>query len=412
MKRKSLFILTGVMAAVLFTGCEKKGAYSDYAKYVTLSDYKGIEVERVIYTVTQDDLDAEIENLLYSYSETTEITDRPAQEGDIVTIDYVGTIDGEEFDGGSEEDCEVELGTDSFIDGFEDALIGMELGETKTFTVTFPEPYDGELDGKDAEFTVTMNEIYQLEMPEMTDAFVKENTEYLTVSELEQGYLQELQESYDDDSNSTAAYDALYQIMEDSTIDGYPDNLYNETKDEMNAFNEQIAEMFGMSVEDLYGEDYDEDMAILEYVNEKLTVYAIADAEGLEVTDEEYDSYVEDIIAYYGYDSVEEYEEDYSAESTKYEILYEKVMDVLIENCTFIDVDEEDYYDDEYYDDDEYYEDDEYYDDDEYSEDDEYFDEEEFDEEDISDEEEGDVSEWDDTLLLDPEDDTESLDTE
>lgn len=352
MKKKILFAFTGIIVAALFTGCEKKGAYSDYAKYVTLSEYKGVEVDRIVYSVTQEDLDAEIDNLLYSYSETTDISDRPAKEGDIVNIDYVGTIDGEEFEGGSEEDCEIEIGTDSFIEGFEDALIGMETGETKDFTVTFPEPYDGELDGKEATFTVTMNQITQIDLPEMTDAFVKEHTEYLTVAELEQGYLQDLQQSYDDDSTSSAAYEALYQIMEDSTISGYPEDLFNETKAEITASNEQIAEMFGLSIEDLYGEDYDEDMTVLESVNEKLLVYAIADAEKLTVTDEEYTTYVEENLPYYGYDTVEEYEEDYSKDSTKYEILYNKVMDLLIENCVFNDVSEDEYYDeDEDYDD-------------------------------------------------------------
>lgn len=347
MKKRLVLVLLGITAAGLLAGCEKKGAYDDYAKYVTLGEYKGLEVERIVYTVTEEDVQSEIESLLYSYSETTEVTDRAAESGDIVNIDYVGTIDGEEFEGGSEEDCEIEIGSDTFIEGFEDELIGMSIGETKDFDITFPEAYDGELDGQEATFTVTMNAIYQLDMPEMNDDFVKEYTEYLSVAELEQGYLKELQESSDEDSNSMAAYDALYMVMDDSTISGYPEELFNETKEEMVAYNEQIAEMFGMSVEDLYGEEYDEDEAALEHVNEKLVIYAIAAAEELEVTDEEYKAYVEENLAYYGYETVEEYEEDYSAESTKYEILYEKVMNVLIENCVFVDVSEEDYYGDE-----------------------------------------------------------------
>ena len=331
MKKKLIFVLIGLTAASLFSGCGKKDGYSEYAKYVTLGDYKGVEVERIVYTVTQEDVDMEIENLLYSYAETTEITDRAAQDGDIVNIDYVGTIDGVEFEGGSEEDCEIELGTDTFIEGFEDELIGMNVGETKDFLIKFPEPYDGELDGKEAKFTVTMNQIFQLDMPEMTDAFVKENTEYLSVAELEQGYLEELQKTNDEDSNSMAAYDALYLIMDDSTISGYPEELYEQTIAEMKASNEEIAEMFGMTIEELYGEDYDEELAAIEYVNEKLVIYAIAEAEKLEVTNDEYDAYVEENLVYYGYETKEEYEAAYDKDTTKYEILYEKVMDFLID---------------------------------------------------------------------------------
>lgn len=348
MKKKALLVLIAAAATGLLTGCQGKDSYKDYAKYVKLGEYKGLEVERIVYTVTEEDIQNEIENLLYSYAETIDITDRAAEDGDLVNIDYVGKIDGVEFDGGSEEDCEVEIGSDSFIDGFEEQLIGMKTGETKDITVTFPEPYDGELDGKEAVFTITMNQIFELEMPEMNDAFVKENTEYLTVAELEQGYREELQTMNDEDSNSMAVYDALYMIMDDSTISGYPEELYTETKEELKASNEATAEMFGMTIEELFGEDYNEDEAVLEYVNEKLVIYAIAEAEGLKVTDEEYQAYIDENLVFYGYETQEEFEKDYSPESTKYEILYEKVMDFLIENCKFIDVSEEEYSDGEF----------------------------------------------------------------
>lgn len=346
MKKKILLTILAVSVLTL-TGCQGKGGGNEYSKYVTLGDYKNLSVERIIYTITDEDVQDEIDGLLYSYAETNEITDRAAQNGDIVNIDYVGKIDGEEFEDGSEEDCEVEIGSETFIDGFEEQLIGMKTGETKDITITFPEPYDGELDGKEAVFTITMNQIYELIMPEYNDDFVKEYTDSATTAEYEAALREELQESGNEDSNSMACSDALYEIIENSTFDGYPQELYDLTKSELETSNAETAEMFGLEVSDLFGEDYDIDEATVEAVNEKLVVYAIADAEKLSVSDEEYNDYVAEIYELYGYESQEEYEKDYSPETTKYQLLYEKVLDFLAENTTFNDVPEDEFEDSE-----------------------------------------------------------------
>lgn len=300
MKTKTLFALSvlSVISLVSLTGCGSKSGgneyakYAKYAKYVTLGDYKNLEIDRVVYTITDEDVQSEIEGLLYSYAETNEISDRAAQDGDIVNIDYVGTVDGEEFEDGSEEDCEVEIGSETFIEGFEEQLVGMKNGETKDITVTFPEPYDGVLDGKEAIFHVTMNQIYELDMPKYNDEFVQEYTDSSTTDEYEAALKEELQTSSDEDSESMACSDALYEIMENSTFDGYPQELYDLTKTELETSIQDMADMFGMEVSELFGDDYDIDEATAEAVNEKLIVYAIADAEKLQVSDEDYDSYV------------------------------------------------------------------------------------------------------------------------
>lgn len=347
MKKRSILLILAAASVSLLSGCQKEDTTSKYAKYVTLGDYKGLTVDRIVYTVTEEDVEAEIENLLYSYSDSIPVTDRGALEGDMVNIDYSGTIDGEAFDGGSESDCEVELGSDSFIEGFEDQIVGMKTGETKEFSVTFPEDYDGELDGKEAVFTVTVNEIYQIELPTLDDEFVKENTEYTSIADLEMGLREELEASNEDESNYTASYDALYMVIDNSTVGGYPEEIYQEALDEITASNNQIAEMFGISVEELYGDDYDPDAAALDYLTEKLVVYAIAEKEDLSVSDEEYQSYVEENYPLYGYETQEEYEKDYAPESTKYELLYDKVLSFLLDNSNLNDISEEEYFSDE-----------------------------------------------------------------
>lgn len=348
MKKHTVLLLSAAGIAVLLCGCQKKSGYSDFAKYVKLGDYKNLSVDRIVYTVTEEDVQNEIDGLLYSASETKEVTDRAAKDGDLVNIDYTGTISGEAFEGGSEEDCELEIGSGSFIEGFEEQLIGMKNGESKDITVTFPEPYDGELDGKEAVFAVTMNQIYEMTLPVFDDAFVKENTSYSTVAEYETGTLEELQRSNDEESNSMASYDALLAAMDNATIDGYPEELYNTTREELNASNQATAEMFGMEVSDLLGEDYDIDEATLEMVNEKLMVYAIADKENISVSEEDYQAYLDENLELYGYESQEEFEKDYPADSLKYDILYEKIMDFLTANTNFNDIaDEEAVIDDE-----------------------------------------------------------------
>lgn len=347
MKKKILLLALAVGTAAVFTGCGDKGGYKEYSKYVELGDYKNLTVDRVTTTITDEDVQAEIESQLYSEAVLNEVTDRVSKTGDTVNIDYTGTIDGEEFEGGSETDCEVEIGSESFIADFENQLVDMKTGETKEITLTFPDPYDGELDGKEAVFTVTMNAIYVAELPEYNDAYVKENMGYNTTGDYEAALKDELQLSSDEDAISTACYDAIYLIMEQSTIDGYPDALYEKCKLELEQSNADTAEMFGMTVEELFGEDYDLDSAALDTVNERLITYAIADQEKLTVSDEEYDTYIADNLELYGYETKEEFESDYDPESTRYELLYGKVLDFLAENLTFNDVSEEEYYGEE-----------------------------------------------------------------
>lgn len=128
----------------------------DVEKCVTLGDYKGVTVEKTIQSVTDEDVQNEIDNALANYP--VEV-DQAAKEGDTVNIDYVGKIDGEEFDGGSDQGADLKLGSGKFIDGFEDGLIGARKGETRTLNLTFPEDYTQDLAGKAVEFTVTVNAV-------------------------------------------------------------------------------------------------------------------------------------------------------------------------------------------------------------------------------------------------------------
>ena len=192
---------------------------------ITLGQYKGL----TLYQVDSSDVALEIENMMDGYAELVEV-DRPAEEGDIVNINYVGKKDGIAFDGGtddSEEGYNLELGSHSFIDGFEEGLIGVVAGEVRDLDLTFPEDYHSEeLAGQAVVFTVTVNAVQQLVIPEFTDEFVKENFDISTAAEYE-AVLQE-------EMNKATFYEQIIAaLLETSTVENYPADRVEQEKQGM-----------------------------------------------------------------------------------------------------------------------------------------------------------------------------------
>ena len=148
-KRISLFLATAA-AAVLLTSCGSSGTYG---KYVTLGEYKGLSVNMIRSEVSDDTLQDEIDSVIQEHAQYDPITDRACENGDVVNIDFTGTIDGAEFDDGSATDYDLELGEGYFIDELEEGIAGMKTGETKEIPVTFPEDYNEDLAGKEAVFS-------------------------------------------------------------------------------------------------------------------------------------------------------------------------------------------------------------------------------------------------------------------
>ena len=151
---------------------------------VKISSYKGMKIKKYEYTVQDAEIDAEIARVQDRNARKVEVTDRACQNGDIVNIDFVGTVDGVKFDGGEAQGFDLTLGSGQFIPGFEDQVVGMNIGETKDVNVTFPENYQAEaLKGKPAVFAVKLNAIQGKELPEVTDEFIKDATGSATVEE-------------------------------------------------------------------------------------------------------------------------------------------------------------------------------------------------------------------------------------
>lgn len=199
---------------------------------VKIGSYKGMKIKEFAYNVEDADVDKEIERLLDRNARKTEVSDRPCQNGDTVNIDFVGTIDGVKFDGGEASGFDLTLGSGQFIPGFEDQVVGMNVGESRDVNVRFPENYQAEeLKGKDAVFAVKLNSVKGKELPELTDAFIKDATGSETIEEYKAKTKERLQQQADKnsldatensilDAISATAEAEIPQAMIEREIDG------------------------------------------------------------------------------------------------------------------------------------------------------------------------------------------------
>ena len=170
---------------------------------VTLGEYKGIKVDKVEYNVTADDVNAEIDRARKQASRKVEVEGRAVENGDIVNLDYSGSVDGVKFEGGTASNQELTIGSHAFIPGFEEQMVGMTVGETRDLNVPFPTDYHAkELAGKDSVFTVTVNKILKEEMPELNDEFAKDVSKFDTLAEYKADVEKRLQEGNDRRANA------------------------------------------------------------------------------------------------------------------------------------------------------------------------------------------------------------------
>lgn len=376
-KRSYIFALAALTASLMLAGCNDKkqdsaestenadaenaGGSSEKSEedpdnpldfkpsdYVKLGDYKGIEVTYpAVSAVTDADVKNEIEYALDDNTEYREVKDRGAQDGDIINIDFKGTIDGEEFEGGSAEEYELELGAGEFLEAFEENLIGKKAGENVVFKMTFPEEYDDELVGKEAEFTVTINFVNESVRPEYNEEFVKSISDYKTLEEYEASVRAQLEEDAKYDSETEAGENALAIAIENAVVDGYPQKLYDYFYEDTVTGYKNYAELMGMEYEEfLEGFMTEEDIkaATEEQVNEYLVVQAILEKEGQEISDSEYKKLAEQMAKDNEYETLEEYEEDFGEIYTKTQVAREKAIDLLYKSAKLKEVPYDEYY--------------------------------------------------------------------
>ena len=314
----------------------------DVEKCVTLGDYKGVTVEKTIQSVTDEDVQNEIDNALANYP--VEV-DQAAKEGDTVNIDYVGKIDGEEFDGGSDQGADLKLGSGKFIDGFEDGLIGARKGETRTLNLTFPEDHTQDLAGKAVEFTVTVNAVKE-PLSEPTDQWVADNIEgYDNIADYKAGIRSEQEESNEQTAENQVRYAAWTQVIDNCTINEYPETLVEVGKKLYEQQVETYAKYAGMELDayiessGLTQEEYQSNME--EYgknvAAQALVCQAICDKEGFAIGDDDYQKALQDMLTEYGC-TEDELIQTYGQDNVEQSIMLNRVSNLILENANVTEV--------------------------------------------------------------------------
>ena len=323
---------------------EALGDEPDYKAldYVTLGQYKGLEVTVSSLDVTEEDIQQQYYDDCSSHDKLLEVTEGEVAEGDVVNIDYVGSIDGVEFDGGTDKGVDLTIGSGTFIPGFEDGLIGAAIGKEVNINVTFPESYQNtDVAGKDAVFAVTVN--FVKKAPEMTDDIVAEISDYKTVDEYRQGIEAQLKADKETQQNSDKINGILNQIYSTSTINGYPEDVVNYRVAQMKNKYIQIAEQADMTLADFLSnqlqmteEQFDEQCpaVIKQSMIQELLLKAVAESENMEISDEEYEAGIEKYVESTGAESKETLLANYTEAEIRRSLIMDKALDFLKENTT------------------------------------------------------------------------------
>ena len=308
---------------------------------VELGKYKGVEIKKVEYPVEDKDVEHELGHMQEHNSRLVSIDDRELQNGDIATIDFEGFVDGVTFEGGKAENHELEIGSGSFIPGFEDQLVGMKIDDEKEIKVTFPKEYfSKDLAGKEAMFKVKLHEIKKKELPELDDEFAKDVSEFDTLDELKASIKERLQKSNEQRAKYEIEENAIKEVCKNVKVDIPSGMIEMEVTHMMKDFEQRLSyqglnmqqylKMIGKTEEEMKKEY--EPQAI-EGIKSRLTLEAIIKAEKIEATEEEIKEKMEEMAKSYG-KKVEEISDNENLKNYIEEgIETEKAIDYIVKNA-------------------------------------------------------------------------------
>ncbi len=309
---------------------------------VELGKYKGIEIKKIEYNVSDEDVEHELGHMQEHNSRLITIEDRPVEKGDIATIDFEGFVDGKAFEGGKAENHELEIGSNSFIPGFEDQVIGIKIDEQKEIKVKFPDEYfSKDLAGKDATFKVKVKEIKKKELPELDDDFAKDVSEFDTIKELKEDIKNKIQKQNDEKAKYETEEAVIKAICEEikvnipsGMVETETDNMIKDIEQRLSYQGlkiEQYLQMMGKTIEDTKKEY--EPQAI-ERIKSRLAIEAIIKAEKIEAKDEEIDEKMKEMAKNYGKEEDKEFLENENVRKyIKEGITSEKAVDFIVKNA-------------------------------------------------------------------------------
>ena len=308
---------------------------------VTLGQYKGLKAPKDVTEVSEEEVEEELEKARKQNARKISVEDREAQMGDTANIDFDGYLNGERFDGGKAEGYDLELGSNSFVPGFEEQVVGMKIGEEKDLDITFPETYVENLAGKAVVFKVKLNSLTYPELPELDDEFAKDVSEFDTLEEYKADLRKKLQERYEEQAENAFRSLIMKQAADNMSVD-VPDAMIQEKAEEIvrnYAANfgmtdrsiemEKLVRMLGIDSETM-------NQSILPsaqlQVRTELLLEAVAKAENIELTEEETDAYLQRIA-----ESVnakpEEIKEYFGLETIRNEYKKEKATNIIMESA-------------------------------------------------------------------------------
>ena len=311
----------------------------DVSKYVTIGQYKGLSLDKSVEAVTDDMVDGRIKEELQNKAE--EVTEGSVQNGDVVTINYVGTKDGVAFDGGTANNYELTIGSGTFIDGFEDGIIGMKKGQTKDLDLTFPEEYSSEeLAGQEVVFKVTLQSFKRA--PELTDDWAAKNTDCKTAEEYRKEIRTTLEDEAKTSAQNTLRETAWNTVLSASEVKEYPQDDLDTAKTEFKTLYENYAKQGDMTLEDFVKaqgismDDFEEQSSqYAEYkVKQNLIVQGIMDAENMTLEDEKSLSIQDELIKAYNVKDLAALVDKYGQAAVDESIGLLRVEDFILDNAT------------------------------------------------------------------------------
>ena len=310
-----------------------------------LGDYSELVIEDIPSEVTDEDVEDELKKQQEENARLIPVEDREAKEGDTVNIDFDGYLDGERFEGGKAEDYDLVLGSNTFIEGFEDQVAGHKVGDKFEVNVTFPEDYQAkEFQGKDAKFEVEINSITEKELPELDDEFAMDISEFDTLDELKADLREKLKEEKADYATNMMQNGAIQALLDVSEVSA-PESLVNKEIDvELQNLDQRLQSMgIGLAqyvemtqmdmnqIRDQYREQ------AIDRVKANLVIDEVALKEGFDVTDEEIEAEINESASMYGVDDIEKFKEIFkknvSDDTIKENIKRRKAVELLVKNA-------------------------------------------------------------------------------
>lgn len=336
--------LAAALLVLVLTGCGDKND-------VTLGQYKGLTYTPVSVEVSDSEIESELNrvvNLMTTYEPDEARTGTEVETADLLLLDYTGVLTetGESFDGGSETDLQLTVGSGKCIPGFEDALIGQTVGETCTFPLTIPDDYttDSSAAGKEATFTVTIKNVLEAVVPELTDDLIADYTEnaYTTVSDYRTYLKEELTADKEESAKDTITSEVLTKAVENTTFTKIDSDAVDDYYDQIYSYYEKLADYSGTTLESYVSYNFDETLSEFqdsiksiseETVKEQLMLDLIIEKEKITLSDDDYERMLPDYMSDYGYTDRDSFEEDYTEDGLRQSMLYDLAIEFIYDNA-------------------------------------------------------------------------------